>query len=88
MSKYGVVSGPYFPAFGLNTEKYEVSFVTFRAVTNLRTRIFVVDLWYQQYCNDIMKITGIKCGLLSKGLFERTQHYSGFTKPLGNDKFL
>ena len=22
MSKYGVFSGPYFPAFGLNTEKY------------------------------------------------------------------
>ena len=22
MSKYGVVSGPYFPAFALNTEKY------------------------------------------------------------------
>ena len=25
MSKYGVISGPYFPAFGLNTERYEVS---------------------------------------------------------------
>ena len=24
VSKYGVISGPYFPAFGLNTEKYEV----------------------------------------------------------------
>ena len=23
--KYGVFSGPYFPTFGLNTEKYEVS---------------------------------------------------------------
>ena len=23
MSKYGVFSGPYFPVFGLNTEKYE-----------------------------------------------------------------
>ena len=22
MSKYGVISGPYFPIFGLNTEKY------------------------------------------------------------------
>ena len=22
MSKYGVISGPYFPVFGLNTEKY------------------------------------------------------------------
>ena len=24
MSKYGVISGPYFPVFGLNTEIYEV----------------------------------------------------------------
>ena len=22
MSKYGVISGPYFPEFGVNTEKY------------------------------------------------------------------
>ena len=26
VSKYGVFSGPYFPAFGLSTEIYEVSF--------------------------------------------------------------
>ena len=25
MSKYGVISGPYFPAFGLNTEIYGVN---------------------------------------------------------------
>ena len=25
MSKYGVISGPYFPVFGLNTERYGVS---------------------------------------------------------------
>ena len=25
VAKYGVISGPYFPAFGLNTERYEVS---------------------------------------------------------------
>ena len=25
MSKYGVISNPYFPAFGLNTERYEAS---------------------------------------------------------------
>ena len=24
MSKYGVLSGPYFPAFGLNTERYDL----------------------------------------------------------------
>ena len=26
MSKYGLISGPHFPAFGLNTERYVVSF--------------------------------------------------------------
>ena len=25
MSKYGVIPGPYFPAFGLNTEIYSVN---------------------------------------------------------------
>ena len=25
VSKYGVISGPYFPVFGLNTERYSVS---------------------------------------------------------------
>ena len=30
----------------------------------------------------------MKCGLLSKHLFERTQQQSGCTKPLGNDKFV
>ena len=25
VSKYGVISGPYFSTFGLNTERYEVS---------------------------------------------------------------
>ena len=27
MSKYGVISGPYFPVFGLNTEIYELNTV-------------------------------------------------------------
>ena len=31
VSKYGVISGPYFPAFGLNTERYKVS-----AISNLQ----------------------------------------------------
>ena len=28
MSKYGVFSGPYFPAFGLNREEYGVPYYT------------------------------------------------------------
>ena len=42
----------------------------------------------KQHCSVIVEITDIKCGLLSKHLFQRTQHHGGFTKPLGNDKFV
>ena len=34
-----------------------------------------------------MKIVHIKCGLLSKHLFQRTQQHGGCTKPPSNDKF-
>ena len=45
--------------------------------TNLRSRNFVVDI------SIIVGITNIKCGLLSKRLFQRAQH-GGFTKLLGS----
>ena len=32
VSKYRVFSGPYFPAFGLNTERYGVTIVEFEQV--------------------------------------------------------
>ena len=36
MSKYGVFSGPYFPAFGLNTDQKKTSYLdTFHAVENI-----------------------------------------------------
>ena len=38
VSKYGVFSGPYFPAFGLNTERYGVSFRIQSKCRKLRTR--------------------------------------------------
>ena len=38
MSKYGVISGPYFPAFGLNTEKYLVSLRIQSECGKIRTR--------------------------------------------------
>ena len=36
---------------------------------NLRSTNFILDLWYQHHCNVIVKITDIKCGLLSKHLW-------------------
>ena len=38
VSKYGVISGPYFPAFGLNTERYEVSLRIQSESWKMRTR--------------------------------------------------
>ena len=38
MTKYGVVSGPYFPIFGLNTEKYSVSLRIKSEFRKIRTR--------------------------------------------------
>ena len=38
MSKYGVISGPYFPAFGLNMERYEVSLGMQSKCGEIRTR--------------------------------------------------
>ena len=37
LSKYGVFSGPYFPAFGLNTERYSVSLSIWSACVKIRT---------------------------------------------------
>ena len=38
VSKYGFFSGPYFPAFGLNTERYFVSLRTLSECGKIRTR--------------------------------------------------
>ena len=38
VSKYGVISGPYFPVFGLNTEIYEVNLRIQSEYRNIRTR--------------------------------------------------
>ena len=38
VSKYGVISGLYFPAFGLNTEKYRVSLLIQSECGKIRTR--------------------------------------------------
>ena len=38
LSKYGLFSGPYFPAFGLNTERYSVSLRIQSECGKMRTR--------------------------------------------------
>ena len=38
VSKYGVISGPYFPAFGLNTEIYSVNLLIQSECRKIRSR--------------------------------------------------
>ena len=57
-------------------------------LTDLRSRNFVVNLWYQQHWSVTVEITDIKCGLLAEHLFQRRQQHGSFTIPLGNDKFV
>ena len=38
MSKYGVISGPHFPVFGLNTEIYEINLRIQSEYNKIRTR--------------------------------------------------
>ena len=54
MSKYGVFSGPYFPAFGLNTERYEVSLRIQSACGKIRTR-------KTPYLDTFHTVSGLKC---------------------------
>ena len=42
VAKYGVFSGPYFPAFELNTERYEVSLLIQSECGKIRTRKYSV----------------------------------------------
>ena len=46
-----------------------------------------MNLRYYHNCNITVEMKDIKCGLLSKHLFQRTQQHAGYTKPLDNNKF-
>ena len=49
VSKYGVISGPYFPAFGLNTERYLTPYLdTFHAVIAICLLAYTKTLIYKQ----------------------------------------
>ena len=44
MSKYGVISGLYFPVFGLNTEKYRPEITPYLDTFLLYTAVFMSNL--------------------------------------------
>ena len=53
MSKYGVFSGPYFPAFGLNTERYFVSLRIQSECRKIRTRKYITCYCAYKYLSCI-----------------------------------
>ena len=58
VSKYGVFSGPYFPAFGLNMERYSVSLRIQSECGKIRTRKNFVFGHFSRsdFCNYFRKI--------------------------------
>ena len=65
MPKYGVISGPYFPVFGLNTAKYRPEITpyldTFNVVPNFRdyTENELSFLKYVLYCQLKWKLNNM-----------------------------
>ena len=47
-SKYEVISGPYFPAFGLNMERYEISLRIQSQCGKIRTRNYSVFVHFSR----------------------------------------
>ena len=54
MSKYEVFSGPYFPAFGLNTERYKVFFLILSESRKIRTRKNSVFRYFSRCANSLL----------------------------------
>ena len=56
---------------------------------HLRSRTFILDLWYWQHCNVIVEITDNRYNMqISFKTLQRTQEHGGYTEPLGNDTFV
>ena len=58
VSKYGVISGPFFPAFGLNTERYFVSLRIQSECEKMRTRNNSVFGLHAVYSIGFLMISG------------------------------
>ena len=79
MSKYGVYSGPYFPALGLNTKIYSVHFRIHSEYRKIRTRknlvfghfsrsVMVTDFHFPNITNQFVSLF-LLLGLLMKNLW-------------------
>ena len=61
MSKYGVFSGPYFPSFRLNTERYEVFLGIQPECGKIRTRINSVFGYFSRSVNTFISENCPQC---------------------------
>ena len=71
VSKYGVISGPYFPVFGLNTEIYFVNLNIQSEYRKMRTRNNSVSRseWYKTIWVPVFKIIWEKSNLIFPSYF-------------------
>ena len=58
MSKYGVISGPYFPVFSPNTGKYEPEITPYLDTFNA-VKMFEIDHWADN-CIQIVVTSGMR----------------------------
>ena len=57
VSKYGVFSGPYFPMFGLNRERYSISLRIQSKCWKIRKKLLIWTLFRQLWLNSKTKIS-------------------------------
>ena len=76
MSKYGVISGPYVPAFGMNMERYFVSLRIQSKFGKTRTRNNSVG------CQECISDKGVYANSLLKDAFVNSHFNLPLPKPL------
>ena len=77
MSKYGVISGPYFPVFGLNTEKYRPEITPYLDTFHV---VIIANLSILDIC--------VVHGYTSAGVFCKKTVMENFSKLFGWKKLL
>ena len=81
VSKYGVICGPYFPAFGQNTKRYEVSLRVQSECGKIRTKnnsVFVhfsrsvkateVTQFYVRMHSNLLRVLLCQCPISNGGI--------------------
>ena len=78
MSKYGVFSDPYFPVFGLNTERYEVSLRIQAECGKIRTRKDSLFGHFSRSVNSVLYKTNVCVEVEIKAFFALPHYKTDF----------